>query len=149
MTPAKNRFGFLSGFLLAILPKCPFCIMAYSSTVMLCGKDTFLEAEQNHYSTLTISLTTFLCFLVIAGIILNFRGNRTKFAFALSVLGILMILNSVIRNGGQELYYFGVSILFIAIWLNGSLISILRKFKNTFGIFKKMLRGVHYLDSVY
>lgn len=140
-TPAKNRFGFISGFLLAILPKCPFCIMAYSGTVMLCGKGTFLEAEQNRYSLPTIFLTAFFCLLVIAGILLNFRGNRTKFALVLSAAGILMILNSVIRNGGEQLYYLGVSIMFIAVWLNGSLISYLRKFKNTLGIFKRNAAG--------
>ncbi len=130
----KNNAGFFTGLLLALLPKCPFCIMAYSSTVMLCGKDTLIETQNNHYSTLSISLTAIFCSLIIAGLLLNFRGKRTKYALALSGLGILMILNSVIRNGGQELYYLGISIVFIAIWLNGSLIPILRKFRNTFSI---------------
>jgi len=44
-----------------------------------------------------------------------------------------MVLNSVIRSGGQELYYLGVSIVFLAVWLNGSLLSILKRFKNTQG----------------
>jgi hypothetical protein len=44
-----------------------------------------------------------------------------------------MILNSVIRSGGQELYYLGVSIALLAVWLNGSLLSILKKFKSTHG----------------
>ena len=119
------------GLLLAILPKCPFCIMAYSSTVVLCGKDILIENQQNHYSTLSIFLTAFFCSLIITGLLLNFHGKRTKYALVLSGLGILTILNSAIRNGGLDLYYLGISIVFIAVWLNGSLISILRKFKNT------------------
>lgn len=79
---------------------------------------------------------------------MNFRGTRTKYALALSGLGILIILNSVIRNGGQELYYFGVSIIFIAIWMNGSLISILKKLKNTVNISKRNVAGVRNLNSV-
>ena len=132
LAPGKKKFGFFAGFLLVILPKCPFCIMAYSSTVVLCGRNTLIESHQYNYSVLSISLTAFFCSLIIAGLLLNFRGKRTKYALILSGLGILMILNSVIRNGGQELYYSGVSIVFIAVWLNGSLISIFRKIKNNF-----------------
>ena len=131
MTQTKKKYGFFVGLLLAILPKCPFCIMAYSSTVVLCGKDILIENQQNHYSTLSIFLTAFFCSLIIAGLLLNFHGKRTKYALVLSVLGILTILNSAIRNGGLDLYYLGISIVFIAVWLNGSLISILRKFKNS------------------
>jgi len=131
MTQTKKKYGFFVGLLLAILPKCPFCIMAYSSTVVLCGKDILIENQQNHYSTLSIFLTAFFCSLIIAGLLLNFHGLRTKYALVLSGLGILTILNSAIRNGGLDLYYLGISVVFIAVWLNGSLISILRKFKNT------------------
>jgi hypothetical protein len=137
----KKKYGFFAGLLLIILPKCPFCIMAYSGTVMLCGKNTLIENQYNNNSILSISLTALFCSLIIAGLLLNFRGTRTKYALVLAGLGILMILNSVIRNGGQELYYLGVSILFIAIWLNGSLISILRKFKKTFFIVKSNVAG--------
>jgi hypothetical protein len=133
----QKKYGFISGVLLVILPKCPFCIMAYSSTVVLCSKDMLLETQYHNNSLLTIFITTFFCSLIIVGLLLNFRGTRTKYALTLSSLGILIILNSVIRNGGQNLYYLGVSIIFIAIWLNGSLISILRKFNNTLNISKR------------
>ena len=137
----KKKISFLAGIFLILLPKCPFCIMAYTSTVMLCGKDKLIVTQHNNNSILSIALTVLFCSLVIAGIFLNSRGTRTKYALALAGPGILMILNSVIRNGGQELYYLGVSILFIAVWLNGSLISILRKFKNTFFMTKRNVAG--------
>lgn len=123
-------------------------MMAYSSTVVLCGKDILIETQRHNNSLLSIFITTFFCLLIIAGLLLNFRGTRTKYALALSGLGILIILNSVIRNGGQELYYFGVSIIFIAIWMNGSLISILKKLKNTVNISKRNVAGVRNLNSV-
>jgi hypothetical protein len=133
----KKSYGFFAGLLLAILPKCPFCIMAYSSTVVLCGKDTLIENQHHYNSVLSISLTAIFSALIIIGIFFNYRGSRTKYALALAVLGILFILNSVIRNGGQELYYIGVSIVFLSIWLNGSLISIFRKFKRAFNSIPK------------
>jgi hypothetical protein len=137
----KKKYGFFAGLLLVVLPKCPFCIMAYTSTVVLCGKDRLIESQQHNYSVLSLVITAFFCSLIIAGLLFNFRGTRTKYALAIAGAGILVVLNSVIRNGGQELYYFGLSVIFIAIWLNGSLISILRKFKNTLHITKRNVAG--------
>jgi hypothetical protein len=134
---AKKHYNLFIGLLLAILPKCPFCVMAYSSTIMLCGKDSLIVNQQNHNSVLSITLTSVFCALIIAGIFLNYRGIRTKYALALSAIGILMIINSVVKSGGQELYYFGITIVFIGVWLNGSLLSFLRKLKNAFGSNKK------------
>lgn len=128
----KKDYNLFTGILLAILPKCPFCVMAYTSTAVLCGKDTLIESSHHHYSVVTICITSFLCVLVIAGILLNYRDVRTKYALAISVLGSLLILKSIIFSGGQQLYYIGVLMIFISVWLNGSLLSILRKLKRTF-----------------
>lgn len=137
----KKKFSFATGILLTLLPKCPFCLMAYSGTIMLCGRNTLIESQYHHYSILSISIIALFCALVIAGIVLNYRDQRTKYALVVSGLGILIIFNSVIRSGGQELYYLGVSIVFLAVWLNGSLLSILRKFKNTRGIITENASG--------
>jgi hypothetical protein len=128
----STKYNVLTGILLAILPKCPFCVMAYSSTVFLCGKDTLIENHYQHNSPLSILIVTFFCALVVVGLLLNFRGSRTKYALLLAALGIFIILKTMISSGGQQLYYSGVAIVFIAVWLNGSLISILKKLKNAF-----------------
>ncbi len=129
----KKNSNVISGILLVLLPKCPFCIMAYSGTVMLCGKDTFIEKHYNHISPLSIALSAFFCLIIIAGLLLNFRDNRTRYALGLSGLGTMMVMQSVISGGGQQLYYLGVTILVIAVWLNGSLLSILRKINHSAG----------------
>jgi hypothetical protein len=140
-TGIKKNYNFLTGILLAILPKCPFCVMAYSSTVFLCGKDTLIENHYNYSSPLSILITAFFCSLIIFGLLLNFRGIRTKYALALAGSGILMIMHSMISSGGQQLYYSGVALVFIAVWLNGSLLSILRKLKITFSNSVKAVAG--------
>jgi hypothetical protein len=61
---------------------------------------------------------------------LNFRGQRTKYALAVSAVGIYLIMYAVIFGGGENLYYPGVSIVFLAVWLNGSLLYFLGKLKN-------------------
>lgn len=137
----KKNYHFFAGILLAILPKCPFCVMAYSGTVFLCGKDKLIENSYHHTSLLSISLTAFFCSLIIVGLLLNFRGIRTKYALALAGFGIMMMMYPMMSSGGQQLYYSGVTIVFIAVWLNGSLLSILRKLKITINSSPKRVAG--------
>jgi hypothetical protein len=136
-TGLKKNSNVVSGILLVILPKCPFCIMAYSGTIMLCGKDTLIEKQFNHISPLSIALSAFFCLIIIGGLLLNYRGSRTRYALGLSALGTMMVMQSVAIGGGQQLYYPGVAILFIAVWLNGSLLSILRKINHAAGLGSK------------
>ncbi len=136
-TVTKKSYSVITGLLLAILPKCPFCVMAYTSTAVLCGKDTLIEVKHHQYSILTISITAILCLLVIGGILFNYRDIRTKYALTLAGLGALIILQSIIFSGGEQLYYVGVSLIFMAVWLNGSLFSFLRTVKKMFSSFSK------------
>jgi hypothetical protein len=140
----STKYNVFTGILLAILPKCPFCVMAYSSTVFICGKDTLIENHQQHNSPISIVVVAFFCALILIGLLLNFRGTRTKYALLFAGLGIFIILKTMIRSGGQELYYSGVTIVFIAVWLNGSLLSILTKIKNTFSGVTKTAEGSIY-----
>ena len=55
----RNRRGILSTFLLIVLPKCPFCVMAYSGTLILCGKTGIVSAEVTPSSSTTIFVTLF------------------------------------------------------------------------------------------
>jgi hypothetical protein len=57
----------------------------------------------------------------LAGILLNNKGKRTIYALTLAMAGMIMIMYSVIRDGGQPLYYTGILGVFTGVWLNGSL----------------------------
>ena len=109
---SKHGYGLMTGLLLALLPKCPFCIMAFTGTALLCGEGSVVEMSRTHNSLLTIVITGFLCLVTFIGIALNRRGNRTLYALAIAAAGISMIMYSVIRSGGQPLYYSGISIVF-------------------------------------
>lgn len=145
----QKNLGILSWILLAILPKCPFCILAYTSTAVLCGKNTLMETQHTNNSIPTVLITSFFCSLILISLLLNFRGKRTKYALALAGLGVLMILISVILRGGEELYFIGVLIVSVAIWLNGSLISIVRKIRNSMVREKITLTGIKNSHSVF
>ncbi|MFZ9660356.1 MAG: hypothetical protein ACO29O_00645 [Chitinophagaceae bacterium] len=119
---ASSRYGWMGGILLAILPKCPFCLLAYSSTMVLCGEGTLINSKTIHVSPLTIILTSLLGLLTIIGIYMNRRGQRTTYALLLSLLGLALVFSSVLQGGGEWLYYTGTAIIFVAIWLNGSML---------------------------
>jgi hypothetical protein len=124
---SKQGYGLMAGLLLALLPKCPFCIMAFTGTALLCGEGSVIETSSTHNSLLTIVITSALCLLTFVGIAMNNRGNRTFYALATAASGIAMVMYSVIRSGGQPLYYGGIFLVFFAVWLNGSLLWFVKK----------------------
>lgn len=128
----KKNAGLFTGILLALLPKCPFCFVAFSSTMMLCGEGGTLASQRTFTSSATILFTVLFCLVALICIILNYRDARTKYAVALAVLGTTFIVLSVTVIGGLPLYYSGVAFVFIAVWLNASLLYLLHKVKNSF-----------------
>jgi hypothetical protein len=113
--------GVLGVILLGIIPKCPFCVLAYSSTAIMCGNGVAVQSSLvTHQSSLTIVITALTSILVLLGILLNWRDGRTYLSLTLAVMGILMVFYSVMQQGGLNLYYWGVVVVFIAIWVNGS-----------------------------
>jgi hypothetical protein len=122
----KKHAGLLTTILLILLPKCPFCLMAYSSTLILCGKAGGVS-ELTHSSSTTIFITAFFCFTVLLSIILNYRDARTRYSFLLAAAGCFLIMYSVSVGGGLPFYYSGVILVFVGVWLNASLLYVIRK----------------------
>lgn len=128
----KKHISLVSGILLALVPKCPFCFMAFSSTMFLCGEDGTHISQRTFTSPATLNVTLFFCALTILCIILNYRDNRTVFAIALATVGSALVILSVTSAGGLLLYYFGVLMVFAGVWLNASLLYFIRKIKSSF-----------------
>lgn len=120
VVPSTRRrgTGIIATLMLAILPKCPFCMLAFSSTLVLCGKgeDSTVTTIQRHSGTLYLSL--FLCGLTLLGIILNYQPRRTLAALVPALAGIACLLCSVTTAGGQLLYYAGILLMLAGILLN-------------------------------
>ena len=124
--------------LLVLMPKCSFCVLAYTSTILLCTKDETLVASSLHASPLTIAITAVLCLVVLAGVLLNRRGRRTRVALAVVLSGMALMMTTVVRGGGEALYYTGNLLVFAGIWMNGSFLYLWRQlrqaWKNTGGL---------------
>ncbi len=131
-TRTKKKLGFIAGLLLALLPKCPFCVMAFSSTFILCGEAGTFTTAHTYTSSTTFFLTLLFCGITLIGIVFNYHGNRTKYALLLALAGSLCILFSVARGGGLTLYYGGVLFVFAGVWLNGNLLFFVAKIRAFF-----------------
>jgi hypothetical protein len=123
----QKSFSWLPGILLVVLPKCPFCFMAFSSTMLLCGEGVTMTSERMYQSDLTIALSALFCAIALLGIMMVRRDIRTVYALMIAISGTTMIMTSVLKTGGLPLYYAGTFLIFLGVWLNSSLLYILRK----------------------
>ncbi len=133
----KRRFSVFSGILLAFLPKCPFCFMAFTNTLILCGEGNSLTCQRTFSSSTTSLLSILFCSIILLSIIFNYQDSRTKYAIALAFTGSLFVILSVIKTGGLPLYYFGIIFIFSGVWMNASLLYFLRKIKENLPIHKE------------
>ncbi len=124
----KKYIGLLTGILLALLPKCPFCFVAFSSTLILCGNAGGM-ATRTFSSPATLGFSIGFCLLTLISIILNYRDARTKYAIFLVVSGSCMVILSVTTGGGYAMYYGGILVIFTGVWLNASLLFFIQKIK--------------------
>ncbi len=123
---SSSRSSVLSTLLIIIIPKCPICIMAYTSAVTMCGGADMYYAQNNWISYIPLLLG--LAILVM--LFFNYKGRQTWLAASIALAGFAMIVLThqlVIPS----LYYNAGTILFIlAIWINGSFSSFISALKN-------------------
>jgi hypothetical protein len=132
----QKQTGVVAGILLALLPKCPFCYMAFSGTLMLCGNGSGMFIR-TFSSLLTQIFSVTFCLLILLFIILNFRDKRTIYAIALAVVGSAMVIYSTTIAGGLMLYYSGVVMIFFGVWINASLLYFINRIRKLFTDLRK------------
>lgn len=109
-------FPVLTGIFIAVLPKCPFCIMAYSSAITLCSGAKLYNHNPTWVSWISIGLAALTLFFVLW----NYKGVRTLIAAGLVLAGSCFILDSELRTGDFQNYYLGTFSLLLGVWVNGS-----------------------------
>jgi amino acid transporter len=141
---AGKKAGLLTGLLLVLLPKCPLCIIAYSSTLMLCSKETSIISTQTQNSFVSTGITVLFCLIILLSLFFNYRDDRTKYALALALTGSLLLVASTVWAIGPFMYYTGTVIIFAGIWINGSMLYVLNKLKN----FLHKIENAHFLPTI-
>ncbi len=112
----KKFPSWLPALFIAIIPKCPFCIMAYSGAITLCSGTKMYPHADTTFSYISIGLAAF----VMLSILLNYKGNKTRYALTFTCIGMLLLVLSQFYWISEYLYYTGVGFLFFGIWYNGS-----------------------------
>lgn len=131
----RSAYPILVGILIAILPKCPFCIAAYSSAIVLCSGTKLYNQTPDWTNYISI----LLAFVTLLMILLNFRGKRTWFAAGLVVLGSSLIIGTELFTGELTNYYYGAFLLLMGVWVNASFMFFFRKWINVFHPIKRLL----------
>jgi hypothetical protein len=113
--------GISSGLLLLLVPKCPFCFMAFSSVMVFCGEKGAGQSSRTFYSTSTLILTAIFCLTALLSMITYYRPGRGKYALLLAVPGIAILIFSVTEGGGMPLYYLGALLVIAGLLRNSGL----------------------------
>jgi hypothetical protein len=114
-----------SALLIAILPKCPFCMLAYSSAITVCSTKAMVHTTGwSSYISITLAVITLLIVLY------NYKGRRTIVAASFILIGTMIIAYSELYSGQVSHYYIGGVILFIGAWANGSLLFFVKLLKS-------------------
>lgn len=124
----KQKFSIATGLFIALLPKCHFCILAYSSAITLCSGTTLYHHTPIWTSYISVFLSLFTFLLVLW----NFRGIRTIIAGFMVIVGCFLISYSELKTGELTYYYWGTVSLLTGVWVNGSFYYFFRKFMRPF-----------------
>jgi hypothetical protein len=116
-----RKYSSILGFVLLLLPKCPLCVVAYSSAVTLCGTSTLVTHTANHrdwgaYVALSMCICITTCILL---------ANRTKqsiqAALIMAISGTLLVAAGIWLANIWVLYYAGAAFLLLATLIFGGL----------------------------
>jgi len=131
----KNYISWLPAIFIAILPKCPFCIMAYSGAMSMCSGKMFFPNADSYSSYIILALSL----LILLSILLNHKGTKTWIAASIVLVGISLLTLSQYLLMSEPLYYLASFVLFFGIWYNGSFAFFFNKY------FRKNLNTTHQL----
>ena len=123
----NSPLPFFNLLLIAILPKCPFCMLAYSTAITVCSTQAIAHTTGwASYISISLALITLLIVLY------NFKGKRTLLAASLILLGTIFISYSELITGNVAHYYWGSAALLVGVWANGSFLFFVKLLKSKF-----------------
>jgi len=106
----------ITGVLIALIPKCPYCILAYSSAITMCSGSKIYMQSPGLMSYITLGLA----FMTLLFILINHRGKRTYIAALFVGVGSLLMLACQFYTFNMTHYYTGTILIFLGVWFNAS-----------------------------
>ena len=86
-------FSFLSSLLIIILPKCPFCVAAYSGAILM-----FFDIENKALIPIFFHGKPVLGLIIILLIAFNYNKKKSKIALGVAGLAFVVLLLSTYKN---------------------------------------------------
>ena len=128
-----NRYSSVLGFIILLLPKCPLCVVAYSSAITLCGTSTLITHTTHHtdwgsYVALGMSVIIIVC------ILLSYRTKKNNAISLITALcGVLLICAGIFKADAMACYYIGATLLVMATFIySGFMSRLFERLKNGF-----------------
>lgn len=113
---ASGSMSFLSTILLILIPKCPLCMTAYMSAMVL-----FFDIEYATLVPVLLHTKPIMGLLIITMILLNRKDKRTLVALALAGIAMTFLILKTYFSTALFLPDWIIYIAFIfAIWYNGN-----------------------------
>ena len=131
----KKFLPLFSGILVALIPKCPYCILAYSSALTMCSGAKVYGHSVGWTSYLLLTLAG----LTLVFILINYKGNRTLIAATLVAAGILLMFTGQFYTFNVSQYNWGTFLIFFGVWVNASFRFFYKKYISSTFIGKKIL----------
>ncbi|MDC0008249.1 hypothetical protein OAE12_00910 [bacterium] len=113
---ANGSMSFLSTVLLILIPKCPLCLTAYMSAMVL-----FFDIEYATLVPMLLHTKPVMGLLIITMILLNRKDKRTLIALAISGIALSFLVLKTYYGVALWMPDWIIYIAFIfAIWYNGN-----------------------------
>jgi hypothetical protein len=113
---ARGSMSFLSTILLILIPKCPLCMTAYMSAMVL-----FFDVEYTTLVPVLLHTKPVMGLLIITMILLNRKDKRTLVSLAIAALAFTFLILKTYFATALFIPDWMIYIAFIfAIWYNGN-----------------------------
>lgn len=123
---ANGSMSFLSTLLLILIPKCPLCMTAYMSAMVL-----FFDIEYATLIPVLLHTKPIMGLLIISMILLNRKDKRTWIALSIAIVALTFLILKTYFATALAFPDWMIYVSFIfAIWYNGN-----------FKYFYRFLRG--------
>lgn len=112
---ANGSMSFLSTLLLILIPKCPLCLTAYMSAMVL-----FFDIDNEHLVPVLLHAKPVMGAVILLMIVLNQRGKRTWISLGVASTAMALLLLKTYYATAVLPDWLLYTVFIFAIWYNGN-----------------------------
>ena len=113
ITTFGKRYSSVLGIIILLLPKCPFCVVAWSSAITICSS-TSLITNTSHHTGWGAYLALSMAMIIISCILFTYKSNPNSIALLAAICGLALVSVGIFTDNAMFYYYWGATVLVIA-----------------------------------